>query len=158
MDCKSVRNCTLVRIQPRPPINAVVVLWESTGLSIQLRRVRFPSTAPIYSPVAQRQLRFAVNEDVVCSIHTRGAKQLGLLVIMGARRLCTSKVRVRFSYGPPSFSSVVKWSNNRLITGHYKFDSCRRNQFQDSNSKLKSTFNWMKKDAILFYCWGLVQR
>jgi hypothetical protein len=26
---------------------AVVVLWEGTGLSIQLRRVRFPSTAPI---------------------------------------------------------------------------------------------------------------
>lgn len=25
---------------------AVVVLWEGTGLSIQLRRVRFPSTAP----------------------------------------------------------------------------------------------------------------
>ena len=27
------------------------------------------------------------------------------------------------------YSFVVKWYNNRLITGHYKFDSCRRNQF-----------------------------
>ena len=24
---------------------------------------------------------------------------------------------------------VVKWYNNRLITGHYKFDSCREDQF-----------------------------
>ncbi len=34
---------------------------------------------------------------------------------------------VRFHQGPPNYSSVVKWYNNRLITGHYKFDSCRRN-------------------------------
>ncbi len=27
---------------------AVVVLWESTGLSIRLRRVRFPSAAPSF--------------------------------------------------------------------------------------------------------------
>ena len=25
------------------------------------------------------------------------------------------------------YSFVVKWYNNRLITGHYKFNSCRRN-------------------------------
>jgi hypothetical protein len=32
---------------------------------------------------------------------------------------------VRFYQGPPNFPLVVKWYNNRLITGHYKFDSCR---------------------------------
>ena len=26
------------------------------------------------------------------------------------------------------FPLVVKWYNNRLITGHYKFDSCREDQ------------------------------
>ena len=36
------------------------------------------------------------------SIPVQDAKQFnGLLVIMGARGLCTSQVRVRFSYGPP---------------------------------------------------------
>ena len=27
------------------------------------------------------------------------------------------------------FPLVVKWYNSRLITGHYKFDSCREDQF-----------------------------
>ena len=31
--------------------------------------------------------------------------------------------------GRTKYSSIVKWYNNRLITGHYKFDSCWRNQF-----------------------------
>ena len=26
------------------------------------------------------------------------------------------------------FPLVVKWYNSRLITGHYKFDSCREDQ------------------------------
>ncbi len=30
---------------------------------------------------------------------------------------------------PVVFSRIVKWYNNRLITGHYKFDSCSGNQF-----------------------------
>ena len=30
--------------------------------------------------------------------------------------------------GRTKYSSIVKWYNNRLITGHYKFDSCWRNQ------------------------------
>ena len=29
---------------------------------------------------------------------------------------------------------VVKWYNSRLITGHYKFDSCREDQVKDTNS------------------------
>ena len=29
---------------------------------------------------------------------------------------------------PVKFPLVVKWYNNRLITGHYKFDSCREDQ------------------------------
>ena len=35
------------------------------------------------------------------SIPDTSAKIHGLLVIMGARGLCTAQVRVRFSYGPP---------------------------------------------------------
>ena len=31
-----------------------------------------------------------------------------------------------FLYGTDS--RIVKWYNNRLITGHYKFDSCSGNQ------------------------------
>jgi hypothetical protein len=30
---------------------------------------------------------------------------------------------------PVLFPLVVKWYNSRLITGHYKFDSCREDQF-----------------------------
>ena len=29
---------------------------------------------------------------------------------------------------PTKFPLVVKWYNSRLITGHYKFDSCREDQ------------------------------
>ena len=39
---------------------------------------------------------------------------------------------LRLEFDPPpvhQFSRIVKWYNNRLITGHYKFDSCSGNQF-----------------------------
>ena len=29
------------------------------------------------------------------------------------------------------YSRIVKWHNNRLITGHYKFDSCSGNQHKE---------------------------
>ena len=35
---------------------------------------------------------------------------------------------------PVLFPLVVKWYNSRLITGHYKFDSCREDQFCRSSS------------------------
>ena len=57
------------------------------------------------------------------------------------------------------FPLVVKWYNNRLITGHYKFDSCREDQVQDSNSKLKnSTFNGKKMLSCFIHCRRLVAR
>ena len=34
------------------------------------------------------------------------------------------------------FPLVVKWYNSRLITGHYKFDSCREDQFQATFSNV----------------------
>ena len=40
---------------------------------------------------------------------------------------CKQGVVVRFHPGAPNYSWIVKWYNNRLITGHYKFDSCSRN-------------------------------
>ena len=54
------------------------------------------------------------------------------------------------------FPLVVKWYNSRLITGHYKFDSCREDQVKDSNSKLKKFYLKWKKDAILFYYVGVL--
>ena len=44
---------TAVRFCHGAPSFAVVVLWEGTGLSIQLRRVRFPSTAPSFESVSK---------------------------------------------------------------------------------------------------------
>ena len=54
------------------------------------------------------------------------------------------------------FPLVVKWYNSRLITGHYKFDSCREDQVKDSNSKLKTFNGNEKQNAILFYYVGVL--
>ena len=48
------------------------------------------------------------------------------------------------------FPLVVKWYNSRLITGHYKFDSCREDQVKDTNSNLYNFFG-IKEKCILFY-------
>ena len=36
------------------------------------------------------------------------------------------------------FPLVVKWYNSRLITGHYKFDSCREDQIFKRRSVMTS--------------------
>ena len=60
------------------------------------------------------------------------------------------------------FPLVVKWYNSRLITGHYKFDSCREDQVKDSNSKLKTfTVNETKMLScfiMLAYCVMVAQQ
>ena len=49
---------------------------------------------------------------------------------------------VRFHQAPPNYSSVVKWYNNRLITGHYKFDSCREDQTICARSIMENTLGY----------------
>ena len=51
----------------------------------------------------------------------------GLIVIEGYTSVLQSEDRGSLPRRSTNYSSVVKWYNDRLITGYYKFDSCRRN-------------------------------
>ena len=52
------------------------------------------------------------------SYHRREGALIGLIVIMGARWLCTSEVRVRFSYGPPNltYENILYKSQDELLS------------------------------------------
>lgn len=61
---------------------AVVALWEGNGLSIRLRWVRFPSTAPNYALFFQWIGYLATNEEMVVRFH-HGAPTMGAVVGYG---------------------------------------------------------------------------
>ena len=54
--------------------------------------------------------------------------QIWLHSIMVSTVACHAINRSSILLGAAKFPLVVKWYNNRLITGHYKFDSCREDQ------------------------------
>ena len=73
----------------------------------QVTAVRFCHGAPVLSvcsAVWQRIWFGTRGSQVRILLH---GPSFGLLVIMGARWLCTSEVRVRFSYGPPNVFCLV---------------------------------------------------
>ena len=102
-------------------------------------------------------------------------------MIMGAQKLCKLLVGVRSSVGPPNFkarsyngyyrglsirrwefdsptsrqvlySRIIKWHNNRLITGLRKFDSCSGNQVLESIQQFKNFTVYEKKaDSVVFW-------
>ena len=58
---------------------AVVVLWEGIGLSIQLRRVRSPSTAPKFVVIRVKKARIIrkarFNVSSILSVRVRSAEE-----------------------------------------------------------------------------------
>ena len=77
--------------------------------------VEWPRTV---NPVLKKRNRFE-------SYHLH---QLWLHSIMVSTVACHAINRSSILLGAAKFPLVVKWYNNRLITGHYKFDSCSGNQ------------------------------
>ena len=76
-----------------------------------------------FRPISIMVLHLFCNQ-VTAVRFCHGAPILGFFQQIKKLLLSKSKKRILFY-----FPLVVKWYNSRLITGHYKFDSCREDQF-----------------------------
>ena len=96
--------------------------------SILSRRVRFPRSPPNNGSVVQS------GRTLVSKTKCRRFKSFpGRQLCSGGREAQCSGLQIRKTVSSnltrySKYSRIVKWYNNRLITGHYKFDSCSGNQ------------------------------
>ena len=102
--------------------NAVVVLWEGTGLSIQLRRVRFPSTAPILFREIQARCRdLTVNQWLgEFDSHTR-SQVLVAAVVQANKFKCTRYRYQILSVANNGGSSGLRRILARFLTTRVRF-------------------------------------